>query len=499
MAAKKSSRRPAEPTAPPRKGQRESAPKVPPAQTTETGSKVRLQKALASAGFGSRRQCEELILEGRIEVDGKIVEHLGTSIDWSTSKVFVDGTPLKPRRLVYYIVNKPTGVVTTNADPEGRPRVIDLVPPEERVFPVGRLDRSSEGLILLTNDGELAQHLAHPKYEVQKVYRVTVAGNVQADALRQMHQGIYIAEGHVKVEGAKVLKARARATEMEITLKEGKNREIRRILARLGHKVQTLKRIAIGPLRLGEMPTGAYRRLSAEEIRKLKQSTEPASTGGEKSERPKKAARGADGRAAVKGGERRPTTSSRPTTARPGAAAPGGKPGARDGKRKSDAQSGFGKRPTTKRAGGKGDDVAPGIRLPGLTKRRSGVVIGAESPAGFDAAPVNLPVELVSELPQETRDSRSPRNSRTEAESRPARGKRPPKKDAGGKRAGKRVVKREDVGAEERGSQGGRQGARKSTFTRKSSQRNAAAEPTRSARPPAPGKKRPPGRRKKGE
>jgi 23S rRNA pseudouridine2605 synthase len=455
---------------------------------------VRLQKALASAGFGSRRQCEELILEGRIEVDGKIVEQLGTSIDWSTSKVFVDGTPLKPRRLVYYIVNKPTGVVTTNADPEGRPRVIDLVPPEERVFPVGRLDRSSEGLILLTNDGELAQHLAHPKYEVQKVYRVTVAGNVQADTLRQMHQGIYIAEGHVKVEGAKVLKARPRATEMEITLKEGKNREIRRILARLGHKVQTLKRIAIGPLRLGEMPTGAYRRLSAEEIRKLKQSTQATATGGETPERPKKAARGADGRPSPKGGERRPTT------ARPGgAAAPGGKAGARDGKRKTAAQSAFGKRPTTKRASGKGDDVAPRIRLPGLTKRRSGVVIGAESPAGFDAAPVNLPIELVSELPQETRNSRSGRDSRTEAESRTARGKRPPKKDAGDKRVGKRVAKREDAAAEERGSQGGRQGARKSTFSRKSSQRNAAAEPTRSARPPAPGKKRPPGRRKKGE
>ncbi|HBJ38395.1 MAG TPA: pseudouridine synthase, partial [Planctomycetaceae bacterium] len=198
---------------------------------TEGGSqRIRLQRALAAAGFGSRRQCEELILEGRVEVDGSIADQLGCTIDPSTSKVYVDGTPLKSRRLVYYIVNKPTGVVTTNADPEGRPRVIDLVPPDERVFPVGRLDRSSEGLILLTNDGELAQRLAHPKYEVQKVYRVTVAGNVQAETVRQMHQGIYIAEGLVKVEGARVLKARARATEMEITLKEGKNREIRRAM-----------------------------------------------------------------------------------------------------------------------------------------------------------------------------------------------------------------------------------------------------------------------------
>lgn len=238
---------------------------------------MRLQRALASAGYGSRRQCEELIVEGRVLVDGQIVTELGVSVEPAAQKIFVDGTPLKPRRLVYYALNKPTGVVTTNVDPEGRPRVIDLVPPDERVFPVGRLDRSSEGLILLTNDGELAQRLAHPKYQVQKVYRVTVAGKIDVATMRQMERGIHIAEGMVKVEGARILKTRGRATEMEITLKEGKNREIRRILARLGHKVQQLKRIAIGPLRLGEMPTGAYRKLSFEELKKLKTAVAPAS------------------------------------------------------------------------------------------------------------------------------------------------------------------------------------------------------------------------------
>ncbi len=236
---------------------------------------VRLQRALASAGYGSRRQCELLIVEGRIIVDGQTVSELGVSVDLSSQKVFVDGTPLKPRRLVYYALNKPVGVVTTNVDPEGRPRVIDLVPPDERVFPVGRLDRSSEGLILLTNDGDLAQRLAHPKFEIRKVYRVTVAGKIEAETLRQMERGIYIAEGMVRVEGAKILKTRGRATELEITLKEGKNREIRRILARLGHKVQQLKRIAIGPLRLGEMPSGAYRKLGFEEIKKLKAVASP--------------------------------------------------------------------------------------------------------------------------------------------------------------------------------------------------------------------------------
>jgi 23S rRNA pseudouridine2605 synthase len=238
--------------------------------------KVRLQRALAAAGYGSRRQCEELIIEGRVHVDGQIVSELGVTVQPSQQKIYVDGTPLKARKLVYYALNKPTGIVTTNVDPEGRPRVIDLVPPDERVFPVGRLDRSSEGLILLTNDGELAQRLAHPRYEVSKVYRVTVAGKVDAETLRKMERGIYIAEGQVKVEGAKLLKIRGRATELEITLKEGKNREIRRILARLGHKVQQLKRIAIGPLRLGEMPTGAYRKLSLEELKKLKASVEPS-------------------------------------------------------------------------------------------------------------------------------------------------------------------------------------------------------------------------------
>lgn len=239
-------------------------------------AKVRLQRALAAAGYGSRRQCEELITEGRVHVDGQIVSELGVTVQPSQQKIYVDGTPLKARKLVYYALNKPTGIVTTNVDPEGRPRVIDLVPPDERVFPVGRLDRSSEGLILLTNDGELAQRLAHPRYEVSKVYRVTVAGKVDAETLRKMERGIYIAEGQVKVEGAKLLKIRGRATELEITLKEGKNREIRRILARLGHKVQQLKRIAIGPLRLGEMPTGAYRKLSFEELKKLKASVEPS-------------------------------------------------------------------------------------------------------------------------------------------------------------------------------------------------------------------------------
>jgi 23S rRNA pseudouridine2605 synthase len=224
---------------------------------------------LAAAGYGSRRQCETLIEQGRVEVDDHVVTQLGSVADPHANKIRVDGIPLRQQKLVYYVVNKPTGFLSTNADPRGRQRVIDLVPKSERVFPVGRLDQSSQGLMLLTNDGDLAQALAHPRYGVRKIYRVTVAGKIDSETMRNMRKGIHIAEGFVRVEGARVLKSRSRATELEITLREGKNREIRRILARLGHKVQVLRRIAIGPLRLGDLPVGAYRPLGREEIERL--------------------------------------------------------------------------------------------------------------------------------------------------------------------------------------------------------------------------------------
>lgn len=234
-----------------------------------TPTAKRLNQLLASAGLGSRRHCEELIREGRVVIDGEVVTQLAVSVDPALQKVRVDGVALKPQKLVYYAVHKPTGVVSTNSDPQGRPRVIDLVPPTQRVYPVGRLDRTSDGLILLTNDGDLAQSLAHPRFGVQKVYRVTVAGEVKPETMRKMRQGIFIAEGLVRVDGAKILKAKKKATDMEIHLREGKNREIRRILAKFGHKVQTLRRIAIGPLRLGDMPAGSYRDLTRAEVDKL--------------------------------------------------------------------------------------------------------------------------------------------------------------------------------------------------------------------------------------
>ena len=157
----------------------------------------RLQRLLAAAGFGSRRQCEILIEEGRVEVDGSIVTELGTTVDPKSAKVRVDGVSLRQQKLVYYAVNKPTGVLSTSSDPQGRSRVIDLVPASERVFPVGRLDQSSQGLMLLTNDGDLAQQLTHPRFGVRKIYRVTVAGKIDPETMRNMRKGIYISDGFV--------------------------------------------------------------------------------------------------------------------------------------------------------------------------------------------------------------------------------------------------------------------------------------------------------------
>ncbi len=247
-----------------------SKPKRPRAESPSvlTGEQ-RINKLLAAAGLGSRRQVDELITDGRVEIDGKTITQVGVKVDADTAKISVDGEPLKRHRPLYFAVHKPAGVLCTNSDPEGRPRVIDLVPGHSRLFPVGRLDSSSTGLILLTNDGELAQRLAHPRNSVPKSYYVVVAGQVEMDSMRRLQRGIYLAEGFARVDGAKIRRVRKGCTEIEITLSEGKNREIRRVLARLGHKVITLRRLAIGPLRLATLPEGSYRPLSQDEVAQL--------------------------------------------------------------------------------------------------------------------------------------------------------------------------------------------------------------------------------------
>lgn len=236
----------------------------------EQSSPERLQKVMAAAGIGSRRHCEELILAGRVEVDRCTVRKLGTCVDAQRQEVRVDGTPLKPMRRVYYLVNKPAGVVSTNFDPSGRPRVIDLLPPtKERLFTVGRLDLSSEGLMLVTNDGELANRLMHPRYGVEKTYHALVAGKPAPDVLDSLRRGVHLAEGVARAESAKVRKEMPQSTLLEIVLAEGRNREIRRMLARVGHKVLRLKRVAIGPIRLKDIEPGQWRPLRRDELAAL--------------------------------------------------------------------------------------------------------------------------------------------------------------------------------------------------------------------------------------
>ena len=238
-------------------------------KTAGSESPVRLQKVLAAAGLGSRRACEELITEGRVEVDRQRAQ-LGMQVDPAKQKIYVDGELLVREKPVYYLVHKPDGYVTTNRDPEGRPRVIDLVDDHRRLFPVGRLDLHSEGLILVTNDGDLANRLAHPRYEVEKTYQVQVAGHVDRDAMTAIRKGVFLAEGRTQVERITLKRRYKNSTMIEMVLAEGRNREIRRIFAGVGHKVQRLRRVAFGPLRLGEIPSGHFRMLNATEVSKLR-------------------------------------------------------------------------------------------------------------------------------------------------------------------------------------------------------------------------------------
>ncbi|MBI1309712.1 pseudouridine synthase [bacterium] len=235
-----------------------------------SGGLVRLQVLLARCGLGSRRHCEELIRDGRVSVDGEPVTEQGQRVDPDRQRVEVDFEPLRPDRHAYYMVNKPKGVLCTNADPDGRKRVIDLFPASAgRLFPIGRLDENSLGLILVTNDGELSHRLAHPKFRVPKVYHVHVAGVPNPETLKKLQDGMYFSDGRFKADRVKKLKTRGKSTILEMTLSEGRNREIRRLLARVGHKVMKLERVQFGPLKLRGVAAGQYRALTSAEIKLL--------------------------------------------------------------------------------------------------------------------------------------------------------------------------------------------------------------------------------------
>ena len=225
----------------------------------------RLQKVLAATGWGSRRVCEDLIAEGRVTVNGEVAE-LGRRVDADRDLIEVDGAPVgvKPG-LVYYVLNKPRGVVTTAKDTHGRPTVVELVPTEPRVFPVGRLDVDTEGLLLLTNDGDLAHRISHPSHGVEKEYLAHVRGRVSAGALRTLREGVELDDG---------LTAPADASQptpgvLRITIHEGRNRQVRRMCEAIGHPVLRLVRTRIGPIVDRSLRPGDWRELSTGERRAI--------------------------------------------------------------------------------------------------------------------------------------------------------------------------------------------------------------------------------------
>ncbi len=232
---------------------------------------VRLQKILAGAGVASRRASESLLRAGRVAVNGRPAK-VGESADPEVDVVTVDGKPVDREPLDYWIIHKPRGVLTTTRDPQGRATVLDLLPETRlRLFPVGRLDRDSEGLVLLTNDGSLAQVLLHPSYESEREYRVTVRGRVPATSLRQLARGVELEDGRTApaVVGRSRFDRNTDRTTFGLTLIEGRNRQIRRSLVALGHPVVRLTRVRMGPLELARLPEGKARRLDARERRAL--------------------------------------------------------------------------------------------------------------------------------------------------------------------------------------------------------------------------------------
>lgn len=235
----------------------------------------RLNKVLAHAGLGSRRHVEDIIRAGRVAIDGRTIRDLATRVA-PGQVVSVDGDPIEAEKFVYWMVNKPRGYLSTNYDPSGRARVVDLVPEiGQRVYTVGRLDEDSEGLVLLTNDGDLAHRLMHPRFGVEKTYLVQVAGVPKREEIKKLLQGVWLSEGHVKASGVKVIRKQGQSAWMQIILKEGKNREIRRMLARLEHKVMRLKRVSLGPLLLRGVGIGKARPLTAREVKRIRSVAQP--------------------------------------------------------------------------------------------------------------------------------------------------------------------------------------------------------------------------------
>ena len=228
---------------------------------------MRLAKYLAHAGVASRRAAETIIAAGRVKVDGAVVTDPARDVD-DTHSVLVDGRPVhtEGHERLAYALNKPKGVVSTASDPQGRTTVVQLVPARERLYPVGRLDADTTGLILLTNDGDLAYTLTHPRFEVPRTYRARVEGRPSERALRALREGIELEDGRTAPAQVRMVNAH----EIELTIHEGRKRQVRRMCEAVGHRVVELRRVAFGPLRLGDLTAGRHRRLTAAEVQRLR-------------------------------------------------------------------------------------------------------------------------------------------------------------------------------------------------------------------------------------
>jgi 23S rRNA pseudouridine2605 synthase len=233
----------------------------------------RLHKVLANSGVASRRACEQLIAAGQVTVDGEIVTEMGFKVDPAKNKIMFGGQRIKPPRPITLILNKPNKTVTTTKDEAGRRTVMQYVQHiKERVYPVGRLDWDSEGLLVMTNDGDLANLLTHPRYGVARTYHVVVRGELKPDILERMQKGVWLSEGKTGPIKILIKKRDRESAVVEVTVHEGMNREVRRVFARFGLKVKHLKRLRVGPLMLGHLPTGAIRVLTPQEVESLRAS-----------------------------------------------------------------------------------------------------------------------------------------------------------------------------------------------------------------------------------
>jgi len=230
----------------------------------------RLQKVIAQAGVSSRRGAEELIRQGRIQVNGEIIREMGCKVNPATDLICFDGTPLRQEKHIYLLLNKPAGYVTTMSDPQGRPIVSDLVQDiPARLFPVGRLDLNTEGALLMTNDGALGNYILHPRYAVNKTYQATVKGIPASSRLQQLETGIWIEGKKTYPAKLKILEQLRGGTKVEIVIHEGKKRQVRKMFQAIGHPVVYLKRTAYGNLKLGKLAKGKYRYLTQNDLKKL--------------------------------------------------------------------------------------------------------------------------------------------------------------------------------------------------------------------------------------